>query len=387
MNMKLTVISGLLAGLFFQQARALEVDREVMPRITLGGRVVATIDSYDFDSDPAKKDEINLEDSSLLARFDKRMFEDGVAGAVIGLNAHDKEAQFSQMHVFYWNQDFAAEIGRTRLRNTIIEFPLIRDDDFLEYTHVGNASSDDEFDQTHGSQVSFDWFVDKKVQQLGIWAGTRRNGDDVAFSNAPDGVDTMGIRYLYEQPETLMYLKTIRHAGITLDRQKVYNSTSGQEEWMNAVIAGIAFNLNNNPQDNWSMAIQAMRNNGIDDTLDLTTVAGLAKAKSDALVASIRFTKRPNLLTRWQAGVNLAYKDYKDGNDTSRMSVAPNLVYRIGQGVDLLAQVKYTDHSDGLGGGSDTSIQLGIAFSLEGKFNDNIGERDSIMNLEHGYIQ
>lgn len=387
MKMKLTILSGLLAALLIQQTQALEVDREVMPRITLGGRVIATLDTYDYDSDPTKEDEINLEDSSLLMRFDKRMFENGVAGAVIGLNAHDKEAQFSQLHAFYWNQDFAVELGRTRLRNTIIEFPLIRDDDFLEYTHVANASSNDEFDQTHGSQIAFDWFVDKKVQQVGAWAGTRRNGEDAAFANAPDGFDTYGIRYLYEQPETMIYLSRIRHAGITLDRQKVYNSATSEEEWISAVMAGIAFNLNNNPQDNWSMAVQAIRNGGADDVLDLSTQSGRAKAESSSLVASIRFTRRPNLLTRWQAGVNLGYKDYKDSNDASQWSIAPNFAYRIGQGVDLLAQAKYTDFNDGLGGGSDTAIQLGIAFSLESKFNDNIGERDSIMNLEHGYIQ
>jgi hypothetical protein len=30
---------------------------------------------------------------------------------------------------------------------------------------------------------------------------------------------------------------------------------------------------------------------------------------------------------------------------------------------------------------------LGMAFSLDAMFNDNIGERASILNLEHGYIQ
>ncbi len=385
MKIKLTLISSLLTVLLLQPAQALEVDREVMPRITLGGRVIATIDNYDFDSDPAKEDEINLEDSSLLMRFDKRMFGDGVAGAVLGLQAHDNEAQFSQMHAFYWNQNYSVELGRTRLRNTIIEFPLIRDDDFIEYSHVANTSSNDEFDQTYGNHVAFDWIVDQKVQQVGVWAGTRRNG--TGFSTSPDGFDTYGVRYLYEQPETMIYLKPIRHAGITLDAQKVYNTSNTQQEWMNAVITGIAFNLNENPLANWSMGVQAIVNEGIDDTLNLNTVSGRAKAESKALVASFRYTSRPNLLTRWQAGINFGYKDFDQGNDASQWSIAPNFVYRIGQGVDVLAQAKYTDYGNGLGGGSDITIQFGIAFSLDTKFNDNIGERDSIMNLEHGYIQ
>jgi hypothetical protein len=155
---------------------------------------------------------------------------------------------------------------------------------------------------------------------------------------------------------------------------------------MNAAVAGIEFNLNADPSKNWSMGVQAIVNNGVDGVSSLTTIAEQASAKSTSLVASIRYTGRPHLLTRYQGAITLAYKDYSDFDQASQWSIAPNVVYRIGQGVDLLGQVKYTDYGAGLGDGSDTVVQLGIAFSLEAMFNDNIGERDSILNLEHGYI-
>jgi len=48
----------------------------------------------------------------------------------------------------------------------------------------------------------------------------------------------------------------------------------------------------------------------------------------------------------------------------------------------------HTDYDSGLySGGNDTRVQFGIAFSLETRFNDTIGERNSILNLEHGYIK
>ncbi|KPJ91728.1 MAG: hypothetical protein AMJ55_11160 [Gammaproteobacteria bacterium SG8_15] len=164
--------------------------------------------------------------------------------------------------------------------------------------------------------------------------------------------------YTYEQPEDLVYVKRIRHAGIWLDRQEV--ESAGNTEWMTAIIAGIEFNLNDDPTK---------------------------RAKSTALVASIRYTGRPHLLTRYQGAITVAYKDYADFDQATQWSVAPSVVFRIGQGIDLLGQVKYTDYETGLGDGSDTSVHLGIAFSLEAMFNDNIGERDSILNLEHGYIK
>ena len=64
-----------------------------------------------------------------------------------------------------------------------------------------------------------------------------------------------------------------------------------------------------------------------------------------------------------------------------------NALYRLGQGVDLLMQLSYTDYVDGLGGGNDAVVQIGMAFGFDAMFNDTIGERDSILNLEHGYIQ
>ena len=122
--------------------------------------------------------------------------------------------------------------------------------------------------------------------------------------------------------------------------------------------------------------------------LNLDAIASQSQADSRALITSMRYTARPRLLTRWHAALSLAYKDYPDSSDASQWSVAPNVVYRLGQGINLLGQVIYTDYDDGLfGGGRDMLFQVGISFSLETVFNDQIGERDSIMNLEHGYIQ
>lgn len=386
MNMRNTLITVIvLLGLVATELPALEVDREVMPRITLGGRVIATMDYLDLDSDPDAKEEINLHDSSLLMRFDKRLYRDGVAGGIVGFKEKEHSVTFHELNAFYWNQNYQAQIGRTRLRNSILEFPLIRDEDLLSYTHVGNASSDEEFDQVYGDHLAFDWIVDKQIQKVGLWGATRANGEDAIFADAPYGIDSYGVGYTYEQPEDLVYIRRIRHAGIWLDRQEV--ETAGETEWMTAIIAGIEFNLNDDPTKNWSMALQAITNDGIDNVASLASLSEQARAKSTAVVASIRYTGRPHLLTRYQGAITVAYKDYSDFNQAKQWSIVPSVVFRVGQGIDLLGQIKYTDYDAGLGDGSDTTIQLGIAFSLEAMFNDNIGERDSILNLEHGYIK
>ena len=361
-------------------AAALEVDREVLPRITLGGRLITTLDS-DYEGTGAG---INLGDSTIAARFDKRMFENGVAGAVIGLKEDGGSTKFNQMHVFYWNRDFEVKAGRSRLPNTLVEFPLIRDDDMMSMTHVGNGSSDDEFDQMYGKLVSVDWVMDQKSQKLGFWAGTRRN----EFVGAPDGFDSYGVSYRYEPSESYMYLNRVRHAGILLDAQK---DNTGSFPVFQSIIVGGEFNLNLNPRRNWSVGIQSIVNGGVSgitltELNNLNAVSNRARGKSTALVASLRFTDRPHLLTRMQAGLTVGYKTYDaGGNETS---IAPSVFYRIGQGVDLLAQYRNTRYSGGLTAiGSENLFQVGLAFDLDAKYNDTIGERDSILNLEHSYIQ
>lgn len=388
----LITVSCLLLSLIAPTVFALEVDREVMPRIQLGGRVMASVDAVDLDSEPDAESNLSLADSSLLARFDKRMYSDGVAGATVGLveqgGDNDGAVVFHQLNGFYWNRDYAVTIGRTRLRNTLLELPLMRDDDLLDYTHVGNASSNEEFDQIFGKQLSGDWFIDRKIQRVGLWAGTRRN----SISDAPEGFDSVGAGYVYQQPEDLRYVKRLRHAGVLLDGQKVATTTGNK--WSYALIAGAEANLNMDPSYNWSLAGQAIFNQGVSgvaaaDVLHdaANPVASRAASESTSLVVSLRHTGRPMLLTRYQAGLTFAYKDYADITDGSQWSVVSNAFYRLGQGMDLLVQLKYTDYGDGLGGGNDTVAQVGMAFSFDAMFNDNIGERDSILNLEHGYIQ
>ena len=363
---------------------ALEVDREVMPRITIGGRVISTIDIVDLESDPTAESEINIEDSVLLMRFDKRMYGGGVAGALLGIREEAGSLLFHEANAFYWNQDFQVSIGQGRLRNTIIEFPTLRDEDLLAYSHIGNASSNDELDQMYGKRVSADWIFDQKNQQLGFWAGLLE--DEPGLGR--DGFDDYGLAYSYEISEDLNYVCKLRHAVILLDRQKV--NLAG-DDWKTAVVLGADFNLNMDPQANWSMVLQAVINNGVAgitaaDVTGVDAIANQARAKSKALIASWRFTNRPHLLTRWQAALNVAYKDYSDIDNASQWTIAPSFVFVLGQGVHLIGQLSQTHTDTGLGDNDDAMLQFGIAFNFDATFNDSIGERNSILDMEHGYI-
>ena len=384
MKFSLALTLAVVAGV----SHALEVDRAVAPRITLAGKVIATADAVARDSEPSAQSGIGTGDSALLLRLDKRLYEDGVGGAVVGLTGHDDIATFHQLNAFYRSQYYRVMVGRSRLANYVIDFSTLRDGDLLAYTHVGNGSSSGEFDQLYGKQIAVDLYPGGKIDRIAMWGGERRNTVGVS---EPAGFDSHGIGYLREQPEALRYVSTLRKAGIMVDSQQVAGAAG--EEWMHSVIAGADFNINRNPEASWSMALQLIGNGGIDGITgaDVThsNVDHLmyrARAKSRAAAIELRHTRRPLLLTRWQASVALAQKSYDDLADARQWSIVPTLRYRLGAGVDAAAQGSYTRFSDGLGGGIDRLVQIGLIFALDTTVNDTFGERDSLLNLEHGYL-
>jgi hypothetical protein len=372
----LMVSTLLVAGV----AQALEVDREVLPRITLGGRVIGTLDAMDQDSDSARSGTINSEDSELALRLDKRLYENGVAGATLSFREDADAVHFANHYVFYWDKNINVVLGHAALRNTLIEFSTMREDDLVYATHVLNASSAQNFAQTHGDVASLDWFP-QPDHALGVAMSSR--SDDVG--HGADGIDSVGTSYIYAPPDTLRYMTRVRRAGIILDRQQT--RVNGQKYWLNTWIGGIALNLNDDPTGNWSLDAQWVRNQGANVATVVGTHYGRARSASSAMVASLHYTARPALLTRWQAMVTYASKQFDDINASRQWSLAPGLTWRAGQGVDVLAQYVHTEYDAALGGGVDRTLQVGLAFSLEARFNDTIGQRNSILNLEHGYIR
>lgn len=370
------VVCALLVG---SAVQALEVDREVLPRITLGGRVIGTLDATDLDSNSARAGTINSEDSELALRMDKRLYESGVAGATLSFREDADTVHFANHYVFYWDEHLNVVLGHAPLRNTLIEFSTMREDDLVYATHVLNASSAQNFAQTHGDVASLDWFP-QPDHALGVAMSSR--SDDTGMGI--DGIDSIGASYIYAPPDTLRYMMRVRRAGIILDRQQV--RVNGQKYWMNTWISGAAVNLNDDPSGNWSFDAQWIRNQGADIAAGVATPYERARSASNAVVASLHYTARPALLTRWQAMLTVASKEFDDIHGSAQWSLAPGLTWRAGQGVDVLAQYIHTKYGAALGGGIDRTLQIGLAFSLEARFNDTIGQRNSILNLEHGYI-
>ncbi len=393
-----------------EKSAALEVDRAVLPRITVGGRLVATplVESREGFGNVSDDDdsEIDISDSSILVRFDKRVYGDeGVAGGVIGLRKTDDDSDldddvfFHQLNAFFWNQNFQVTVGRTRLRNFLIEFPTVRDEDLIDYIYVPDASSfrEAEEDQFFGNLMSYDRFIGNKKQALSVWAAARVETDVQGDDEETTDLNSVGFSWTYINSEAVRYVEKIRKAGVLLDFQEIDDNVLSSDENTVAIVGGAEWNLNKDPSNNWSMAVQGIYYDGFDGIVfnpnasEAVRRATLRRAESWSAVVSVSNTKRPKLVTRSRFALSIAYKDYPDESDASQFSIIPSYMYRIGHAMEIVVQYRFTDFDDGIaamtGFENDQQILVGLVFGFDQTFNDQIGERTSILNIEHGYIQ
>ncbi|OGI63174.1 MAG: hypothetical protein A2W18_06405 [Candidatus Muproteobacteria bacterium RBG_16_60_9] len=382
-------------------ALALEIDPAVAPEINIGGRLMATADYKNQRSaagGTASDSNLSIADSSLLFGFSKYLFDDSRYGfAVFGIKIPDDDTDLKddiyihEAHVGIGGPRYEIKLGRSRLGNTLIAFPTIRDDDLQDYLYVANGSSNAEAEeyQQFGSVVAGSWWLRPSVQvDGGITARTRTDAAGARVTSANFNGGYLGLAY--SVPEAIKFDRGIRYAGVRFDTQHANVAGLGlPKETINALIGALAYNLNDNPEATWNLDVQAILNDGA-SVPNLSTLVARARAKSRAVAIALRYGERPALQTRWQAALNFAWKDYSDFSNGSAYTVAPSYLYRLGSGVELVAQYRYTRNdatlAAALGRDQEHEIQFGLSFAFDHTFNESVGERGSILGIEHNTL-
>jgi len=399
---KTLVVSAITAMLVATTStQALEIDPRVIPEINLGGRVIATVNAdRATDSAGVRNGDENLDvsDSSLLLGFSKYLFDSTRYGfAVIGFKIPEAgtdlkdDVYFHELNVGVGGPRWETKLGRSRLGNSLISFPTLREEDLLAYTYVGNGSSNAEAEeyQLFGNIIAGNWWF---TPTLSLDAAiTGRTVTDVA------GVQTSGdqlnggyVGVAYDLPESMKVNRGVRYAGLRVDTQEAQEiDATLPKDRVTAVIGALVANLSGNPESTWVLDLQAIINNGA-PVSDLASDAARARAKATSVATSIRYGYRPALQTHWQAALTLAWKDYHDFSDATAWAIVPSLAYRLGSGVDFVAQYRYSDYDSTLAAAldrkSEQKLWLGLQFALDATFNETVGERKSILNLEHNML-
>jgi len=395
------VVAALATACWSAALPALEIDPLVPPEINVGGRLIATAD-FAIDRITAGGDEhhraINPADSSLLFGFSKYLFNSRDYGfALIGIKAPDADTDLRddiylhQLFAGVGGKRYEVKLGRTQLPNTLLTFPTQRDSDLLAYTHVGNPQLNAEAEEytVYGGRVSGAFWFTPSFSVLA--AATARAERDPADPSrvVTDRFNGSTVQLAYDVPEAIKFDRGIRYAALAVDSQTFRALLGEPDGRATAVLAGVSVNLNSNPEASLGLDLQAIASRG-ETPSALVEPFQQARADSNAVVAALRYRHSPALQTRWQAALTVGWKEFPDFADATSVAVAPSLLVRLGSGVDLIAQYVYERREGALatdtGVRSEQRLALGLSFSLAHTFNESVGERGDILNIEHNLL-
>lgn len=395
----------LAATLCAAPGQALELDPDVVPEINLGGTLITTLKFAS--TDPVLGDgdddvEMEFADSTVLMGVSKYLFNDRAYGfADFGLYIPEDDSDFeddlfvNQLAVGIGVKAFEVKLGRSNLGNTLVTFPTIRDSDLLEFTHVLNPHLNGEGEefQVYGGIARARIYFGTSPWSL-LFQGTARATSDLnnLASTSRDSTNSfnggaVGVTYLV--PEDIKFDRGVRYAGLLADTSHVDRIGRAGKETMTSVVAGTIVNLSEDPARSWVVDLQGIWNDGT-SVPTLASEAERAQASSWSAVMGLRYVSRPFLQTRWQAAITGAYKDYDDFSGAESFAIVPSFAWRLGSGIEAVAQYRYLNEDGALAAArnrsEDHALWLGFTFRLSGTFNESVGQRGSILHLEHNML-
>ncbi len=385
----LILLTGVLHGAFAQ----------VSPEIQLSARGVM---SFNTDiSDNQKATSVNdFSDTGLLLGFRQKLYSNFRGQMVIGLQFPDADSDLGQV---FFHQTFLKiedqknilKMGRSRVRSALIEFPTLRDDDALYFTDVLNpfSSGENTEDNQYGNVIEAAHVFAQRYWLRVHGEHFTKPVQPPATSETDFSLNAVGLTLEYLIPETQLWNRPfIQQLGIGFnnfltDRQGF--SSQFDQTLKNILVSGI-FNLKADPVYFVDTRFQVIYNLGFDNISEISNYFDLTRARSAAHFFSVRFLYRKLERPTLQLALSGGFKVFPDlTRETRQWQVIVNTFYRLGENFDLTLQLQQSQFSGDLKalyGKSETRIQAGLVFSIDQRWNKQFDDRNSLLNLEHGYI-
>ena len=372
---------------------------ELSPEIQLGARGVVSFNGVFTDEDNTAEVS-DFSDTGLLLGFRQKLYCDYRSQMVIGLQFPDADSDLGQVfyhHAFMQieNKSNVFKIGRSRVRSTLIEFPTLRDDDALYFTDVLNpfSSGENSEDSQYGNVLEASRAFGQRFW-LSIhgehFVETPVLSDDEEMDF---GFNAVGASMEYLVPETQRWNRGILHqigVGLNSFLTDRPGDFSEMEQALKSLIFSTVLNVHPDPVHFLDVRHQTIYNVGFDEIEELNGYDDLTRASSLATFTALRYLYRRLEQPTAQLTLAFGYKIFPDLSESAdQLQFVANGLYRLGGNFDLSLQFQHRNHGGDLErllGKSESIIQAGIVYSVDQSWNEQFDERDSLLNLEHGYI-
>jgi len=387
------------SGLVWGQQPPIPEKPSVAPQIELDGEGVVTLEGHAPElvlpnGVRSSRSRINLTDSALLLGAAERLFHRGGIGSVVlGTTTVGEKEVINGTNLFvhqlfldYQTRPLEAYLGRTNTATFVVNFPTVRGDDLNEFVNVLNPFSSGENVEEHRygnvAALTFNrklrYFINVHGQHL--------------IATAPSvlgetGINSVGVNFQYQGPPTLEAVVRVPTWGFGYERQSIASRNGGAN---NVLYGGVIYNLNPDPVDRVDLRVQEIYSTG-NDVNAFAGVTDTFRAAANTTAASVRWLHSPFGKPAYELALTAGHKSYQHVERANTYALALTGVKRLGDGFDVVLQYTYQHRNPAYaavysGVHDEQSIQLGFVFNFTNIFNQHLGPRRSLLNLQHQYI-
>jgi mono/diheme cytochrome c family protein/Spy/CpxP family protein refolding chaperone len=276
---------------------------------------------------------------------------------VIGFQFPDADSELGQVffnHIFLQveDQSNSLKMGQSRVRNSLIEFPTLRDDDALHFTDALNpfSSGENSEDSQYGNVLE----VSKVFGQL-YWLNLHgehftETPEPLTISEMDFILNAVGLSFEYRVPETQRWNRGIVDQ-IGIGFLSFLTDRPGYDNEIDKALKNISLstilNIYPDPVHFLDVRHQTIYNLGFDEIERVNDYVGLTRANSFATFTSLRYLYRRLERPTAQLSASFGYKVFPNLSDsTNQLHFVANGFYRIGENFDVGLQFQY-QHSSG----------------------------------------
>lgn len=372
---------------------------QISPEIQLGARGVMSV-NLDVNSEKITSAINDFSDSGILLGFRQKLYSDFRGQLVFGMQFPDANSNLGQIffHQIFVQLDDRTNIiklGRSRVATSLIEFPTLRDDDAIYFTDVLNpfSSGANSEDNQFGNVLEYTHIFGQRYRLQIHGEHFTETPKPPETTETDFSINAIGFSFIYRVPDSQLWERPIiQQLGIGFNN--FLTDRPGYTEVYDRMLKNISFsaiiNVLRDPVYFLDLRSQVIYNKGFEEITSITDNYSMTRAASISTFTSIRYLYRKLERPSLQISVSAGYKNFMDlENSTNQLQLIFNTFYRLGANFDIGLQIQYNKNEGDLKtllGSNETRFQVSLVYSIDQLWNSQFGDRESLLNLEHGYI-
>ncbi len=338
---------------------------------------------------------LDMADTHLSTRVDSALYDDTIASFALGVRITDADSPLSpaylmQAEAAVQGRYLALEVGRRRRPSGGVSFPTLRDEDLIEFIYPLNPYSlagleeDAIFTDLISAtfRLDFRWHAQLFVESL---RNTEKTGN--AADRAGVRPNSGGLRLFYSQLPALHRVSVVRGVGLGFYLQP--DGVDGRKQTLWQLKTDAALNLWPDPIHVVDVRAVALYQHGFEQGV-FENVGNTWRTKYVSGALALRYLYAPYQVDRFQAAVNFGARRLID-QDGWELIAIPNIVYRAGANLDLVAQYLYRHRSSELSSldelaSDEHRIELALSYTFSVPLYGTINLPRDLINADYNYV-